>query len=137
MFAKRGFANPKAVCKNQMGRWLTSLALLLMVIPPLIGGWLLKAKAADPQDCHTLAEQVGLIVQTATADDDLMQAVTAAAEAHCILVDEPPLAVKVQTPTETPPDPSVARCKRAYASYREKDGTVIKRGAKGRTPCPL
>ena len=103
-------------------------ALLLIASP---------VAAADPQDCHTLAEQVGLIVQTATADDDLMQAVAADAEAHCILVDEPPLAVKVQTPTETPPDPSVARCKKAYASYRERDGTVIRKGAKGRTPCPL
>ena|SRR5580765_110077 len=119
------------------GKVLTGIALLLMVSPPLIGGWLLKAKAADPQDCHTLAEQVGLIVQTATADDDLQQAVTAAAEAHCILLDEPPLAVKVQTPTETAPDPSVKRCKKAFKSYREEDQTVLRKGSKGRVRCPL
>jgi hypothetical protein len=107
-------------------------ALLLMASP---------AVAADTITCSLYSDNVERWVAYATNDPDVAMAARTTSEAWCTVLDEPPINFTTETPIANSkpatPDPSVKRCKKAYASYREEDGTVIKRGAKARTPCPL
>lgn len=116
------------------------IVLFLVWIVVAIGFVVLAytARAADPTDCHALGLQIGQIVKTATDDIDLQQAVEASAEARCILLDEPPLSVKVEAPSTAPLAPSAKDkwCRSHFGSYRVSDGTVLPRGRKTRAACP-
>lgn len=109
-----------------------------------------QAQAADPAACHQVGQQLGKIVFDATDDIDLQQAIEMSAEAHCILLDDPPVVVRVDKTSDysTAPDPGMAPdtnivptakdkwCRVHYRSYRSSDGTVLRGGSRKRSACP-
>jgi hypothetical protein len=109
-----------------------------------------QAQAADPDVCHKVGQQLGSIVFSATDDIDLQQAVEASAEAHCILLDEPPVAVRIEKqeaidpgrlPDASPTDGGQLSakdqwCRKHFRSFRVSDGTVLRPGYRRRVACP-
>ena len=106
-----------------------------------------QAKAADALTCSLYGENVEQLVKQLTNDDDVAQAARERGEAYCYVIDYP---IDIQILTGKKPknasagtvpagfDPTwVALCKKYYRSFREADGTVIRRGVRGRTKCPL
>lgn len=102
------------------------------------------SNAADEITCALYGENVEQLVKQLTNDDDVSQAARNRAEAYCVVIDEP-IDIKVQTtPISLAPPPSkpkwdpewVAKCKKYYGSFREADGTVLRRGSKKRSKCP-
>ena len=97
--------------------------------------------AADELVCAIYSKNVEALVKQLTNDDDVAQAAQARAEAYCIVIDEPvDIQINTTPASLTTPkfDPGWVRlCKKYYRSFREADGTVLRRGGKGRTKCPL
>jgi hypothetical protein len=103
-----------------------------------------SANAADEATCFVYGEAVARLVVNLTNDFDVMQAAQARAEAYCFVLDEPPRLIEERVPTA--PVAKVAKvaksdwaikCAKAFKSFQESDGTVIRRGAKKRSRCPL
>jgi len=127
-----------------LGRWgwIVVVGAIAVIILSLANA----AKAADPERCHALGLQVGVVVKAATNDTDLEQTVAVAAEAHCIVVDELPVVIRIEAPPGTVPaagDPSAGAgdaktkwCKAHYGSFRVSDGTVLRRKGGSRVACP-
>jgi hypothetical protein len=120
---------------------------VLAVVAAFIVAMLLctAVHAADLEQCRKLGIQVGQVVEAATDDFDLRQLVEQRVEAHCIVLDEPGLRVKVDSsglgtvPATGPEETTSAKdrwCKRHYASFRPSDDTVLRRGSRNRVPCP-
>ena len=109
---------------------------LAVVLVPVTRG-----EAADELTCALYGENVQTLVKQLTNDDDVAQAARARGEAYCGVIDEPiDIQVNTTPASLTTPkfDPGWVRlCKKYYRSFREADGTVIRRGVKGRSKCPL
>lgn len=121
--------------------------VLLAVVASFIVSMLLcsVAHAADLAQCRKLGIQVGQIVEAATDDFDLRQFIEQRVEAHCIVLDEPGLRVKVDSsgmgtvPASGPPEATSAKdrwCAAHYRSYRSSDATVLRKGRRSRVACP-
>lgn len=130
-------------------RWFVLGAIAGSLVIELAYMRSVPALAADPEQCQKLGRQLGSIVKSATDDIDLQQAVEASAEAHCILLDEAPLTIRLDgdkgvVPATEETDPPQAPieskrdkwCAAHYASYHPNNGTVLRRGSRTRTACP-
>lgn len=119
-------------------RWFVFGACCGSIVIAWAYGTSQPACAADPAQCKAVAGQIGDIVLSATDDLDLMQAVAAAAEARCILLDDPPVKI-VNEPAATPPpaaSPKDQWCGKHFRTYRASDGTVLRGGSRKRSACP-
>jgi hypothetical protein len=99
------------------------------------------AHAADTLTCGLYAQKVEKLVMILTNDLDVAQAANNRAEAYCGVIDFP-VDVQFQTIVEKAalaPDQSTwaKACKARYRSFRASDGTVILRGHRTRSPCPV
>jgi hypothetical protein len=105
--------------------------------------FLFPAFPADFKDCSRYALVVATTVKALTNDDDVAMAAQSRAEAYCIVLDEPPIvrlsdpAPKKTAALAPPPSAHVTACRKYYRSYDEATDTVIRRGQKGRSKCPL
>lgn len=104
-------------------------------------GFTAQGKAADAITCALYGEQVEQLVKQLTNDDDVAQAARDRGETYCGVIDYP-IDIQVQTKPISLASPKfspdwVQLCKKYYRSFREADGTVIRRGVRGRTKCPL
>lgn len=105
------------------------------------------AHAADDKTCSLYALKVANVVSALTNDPDVAMAAQDRAYAYCTVVDYPPdvklndpqpAAVKTEKVSDTVDTSDwAARCNKAYVSFRESDGTVLRRGTKKRVLCPL
>jgi hypothetical protein len=127
--------------------------VILLASAALTGG----AQAADMKYCDIWAKEVVKV----TVDMSPIPEVQASLKAHqtaiynavynqCVVVEADPeweltMQAKLDGIGSEPATEKklefeegwVARCKRDYRSFRESDGTVIRRGSKKRTLCPL
>lgn len=110
-----------------------------------------SAEAASQQTCDRYAKQLERLIVIGTNDADVAQLVYQRAQAYCFVIDQPPLEISMDEDrgiapaaakpkvTETPGFAAdwIAACKRRYSSFRDADGTVLRRGSRNRVRCPV
>jgi len=108
------------------------------------------ALAADAVTCEKYARQVERLVMLAVNDPDISQAAKYKAGVWCGVLDTPPLEISIDDDqgtapaTEKPvttdagfPPEWIAKCKSRYVSFREADGSVLRRHSRSRVLCPV